>query len=741
MKQKRQISTRVFVTVIVLTMLFCVAFLQRILPITGWKAFPDNYIVDGEAILTNVDGYYYLNTAKEVLEGTYSTEETHRAIPDTISRSPIPPLLSVLTAGIAKISGISINWVGATLPAVLSLFIAAPIFFLGWRYGGAIAATVATSITLLAPAFLTRNNFGFYDTDCMNAFFPYSCAVLFLLFAVKAGRQRYLFLLAGSVTALLFLWWWDQTSTVPLVLGGFPLCMALLFFYRPTRKEGVLFAIIAIIVCIAVVAVVGIAPFTAIPESILRMFFHISKQSSSLYPAVSASIGEQSAMEWKDFSKQTFAYSAIFPFALTGIALFIFRARKEITLLLPILLVAAFTFFFASRFVIFTVPMFSLGLGILLAEIYKIAEKTRNSWVSWGYILCVISFLAAIFWKNFQNTPDLPPVFTAPSLAGMKSLQKLEKNALIWSWWDQGHPIIYWGEKDTINDGMVHDNERTHCNAVPLVAKNDRFAANYINFYSTRGKAGKKEFLQLTKKDTIAGEDMLRKLLTAGPNQTAKLYPHLAGNVIKKIEQLLFPKQNRPIYLFLDIRQTNSNWINFFGTWDMKERNGKKLLPSAIISLSQHIRKQLLREEMPKGKSFCLDKNPLQLHLSLFSEQPLPLSEMVVTTEDGAATTLAENTKERKYSLKKRLFSPEKRESRKLFTATGQYVFDINLPANIMLLRDKKMADSLSNRLFWRYGEYDPRYFSPVELQQPYYQIWRVKSDMYNRMNQKENKP
>ncbi len=728
MKQRKQIPTRVFASGIILALLFSIAFLQRILPITGWNNFPQNYTVDGEAILTNVDGYYYLNAAKEILQGTYSTQETHRATPDTIPRSPIPPLLSVLTAAIARVSGISINWVGAMLPAILSLFIAVPIFFLGWHYGGAIAATTATAITLLAPAFLMRNNFGFYDTDCLNAFFPYSCSVLFLLFAIKEDRQRYLFLLAGVVTASLFLWWWDQVITVPLVLGFAPLCMALLFFYRPGKREGILFLITAFMFCIIATGLLGTETFITIPQNIIRMFSYISKQNPTSYPAIGLSIAEQSPMGWQTFSRQTFVYPVLLPFALAGIALFIYRAKKEITLLLPLLGVATFTFFFATRFVIFAVPLISLGLGILLEEIYRIAFRTNNSWYRWGYTVCTSSLLILICWGNFQNTPNLTPIFNSPNLIGMKSLQKVEKDAVIWSWWDQGHPLVYWSERDTINDGMIHDNERSHCTAVPLAASNDRFAANYMNFYISQGKSGRRKFLKLAEDNNLDGEKALQKILTAGPEQTTKLYPQLPANIAKEMEQILFPDQKRPIYLFLDMRQTNSIWVHLFGSWNMKQKSGQKVLPTETFLLSEENKEQLLRGEWLTGAYFKVNKELLQIYFPTFCKEPLQLSELTVTTEDGTATTLSKKREERVFSFENGVIAPEKE---KWFTTKGKYVLDINLPARVMFLRDKNMADSLSNRLFWRYGEYDSTYFSPIELQQPYYQIWKVKSDMY----------
>ncbi len=734
MKRKKQISNRVFASAVILTLLFNVAFLQRILPITGWNAFPGNYTVDGEAILTNVDGYYYLNAAKEILNGTYSTVETHRATPDIITRSSVPPLLSVLTAAIAKISGISVNWIGAMLPAILSLFIAFPIFFLGWRYGGAIAATTAVGITLLAPAFLMRNNFGFYDTDCLNAFFPYTCAVFFLLFAVKTSWQRYLFLAVGVITALLFLWWWDQTFIVPLALGYAPLCMALLFLYRPNKKECLFFITTSIILCAIALQFIDTTAITTLPESIKGLFLHISKQSQSLYPPISVSIAEQAAMSWQDFSRETFAFPALFPFAVIGVAFFIYRAKKEITLFLPLIFLAAFTFIFAKRFVIFSVPLLSIGFGMLLAEIFYVVQKRNKKIFIWGYALCAGLLLIVIGWKNFQNTPDPTPVFTSPSLTGMKSIQKLEKDAVIWSWWDQGHPLIYWGEKDTINDGMVHDNERTHCNAVPLIAKEDRFAANYMNFYISRGKTGIHTFFQLAEKNGLDGEKVLQKILAAGPGKIEQIYPQLTDTVKDKIEQLLFPKQNRTIYLFLDMRQTNSHWIHFFGSWNSKKKNGQKLLPGATLLLSKENKIRLLQGKLPRGGNLHIEKGDfLKLYLPSFAAGPLQLSELTITTTDGTAATLsAKAIQEKEYSLKESQL-PSKDSMH--FTTKGQYTFDINLPAEIMFLWDKNMAESVSNRLFWRNGDYDSRYFSPVELHQPYYQIWKVRSDMDNRKN------
>lgn len=728
MTRNTQIPTRIFATVIAITILLSVAFLQRILPITGWNAFPGSYTVEGEAILTNVDGYYYLNAAKEILEGNYSTTETHRAIPDTISRSPLPPLLSVLTAAIARISGISVNWVGAMLPAILSLSIAVPIFFFGWRYGGAIAAVAATAICLLAPAYLGRNNFGFYDTDCLNALFPFSCALFFLLFATTRNCWRYLFLLAGMLTTLLFFWWWDQALAPPMVLALGPLILALLFFYRPAKGEGLLFFTAAILCCIAGIATIGLENLAEIPKIALGIFFHISKQSPIPYPDMGSGIAEQEALPWKSFASGTFAFSALFPCALLGLALLVYRARKEALLLLPIVLVALFTFLFARRFVIFAVPVFSLGIGIFFAELYGISCKSGKRWLIHGCGTAILLLMLAISWKNFQNTPDPLPIFSQPSLAGMKTLQQTEENAVVWSWWDQGHPLVYWGERDTVNDGMVHDSERTYCTAVPLVAQNDRFAANFMNFYVARGKAGRQEFLRLAAAEGLNGEEALQQMLTVGPQQAASLYPKISTENSAAMCRLLFPKQQRPIYLFLDIRQTNMLWIHFFGTWNVGKRQWQKVLPMMRFFLPEKEREKLLQGNLPNGKDLRIDKETLLLHLPSLSSEPIALSELVITDgKESKITRPAEEVVSRQYNFQEDVIASDRRH---YFTNSGRFSFDINLHTGQMLLRDRNLAEGLSNRLFWRHGEYDARYFVPVELHQPFYQVWRVESDM-----------
>ena len=46
-----------------------------------WNMFPGSGTLDGEPLLTNFDGYYYLTLARDLVEGTYSTVDTFRAVP------------------------------------------------------------------------------------------------------------------------------------------------------------------------------------------------------------------------------------------------------------------------------------------------------------------------------------------------------------------------------------------------------------------------------------------------------------------------------------------------------------------------------------------------------------------------------------------------------------------------------------------------------------------------------------
>ena len=218
-----------------LLMVIIVGLIIRLEDIRDWQQQPDIAFYQGEPVLTNFDGYYYLTLARDLVEGTYNKVDEKRAVPDGIDRPSPPPLMSVMAAAVAKVTPFSMSWIGAVFPAVVGVLLALPLFGLGRYYGGAAMGLTAALMGLVSHYYVYRSNLGWFDTDCMNITWAMISAWCFLNFGVKQTSRRYLYFAAGLVNTALFLWWWDMTTNVVIACsahGSSP------YFLLSTQGQG-----------------------------------------------------------------------------------------------------------------------------------------------------------------------------------------------------------------------------------------------------------------------------------------------------------------------------------------------------------------------------------------------------------------------------------------------------------------------------------------------------------------------
>lgn len=726
----KQISSQTFFLVIISAIIISLALLQRLLPISGFNADPAYFTVDGEPILANVDGYYYLHAAKEIMNGTYDTVETHRAIPDTISRSSIPPLLSIVLAKISAVTGSSLNETGVILPAILSLFLAIPVFLLGYRWGGSITALSAVIFTLFSSLYVTRTNYAFLDTDCLNSFFAWMAVFFSLQFSTCKNAKKYLFFIAALLNTALYLWWWDQSLAPPLILGLAPLFLAVLFYYRPSKSEKRFVTPITLLFICIFFFFGGWEIVVKVFHATTSLLSYVTDTEDSSYPRISEMVSEQQRIELGKFAQGIFYYEFLLIPACAGTLLLIWRQRLRLIICTPVFCVGMLALLFATRFTIFAVPAAALSLGCFFSE--------AVTWVSlhlpkkiYTHITCALLALLTIFigWQEFGRTDNAWTIFPSQTVRGMKRLQVItEPNAVIWSWWDQGHPLIYWANRDTINDGMVHSAARTYSNVLPLAMENDREAANFINFYVVRGLQGKEVFAQSAAQFGLHGQQTMLRIFRTGSEQWKKLYPQLSSETKEKWQALLFPQQKRPVYLFNDMKQQKAIPLFFwFATWDPQKGQGEKILPWHSFPFSRKAAENFLKGKLPSQESFHVDPQTLMLTSNTILKEGFPLYKVTLTTKDASTQQGPLTGYPGTVSPK---FTPAYKKTNQIYTDSGQYDLDINIPMQILYLLDDKLTKTLIYRLFSRKNAYDSRYFKPVELKEPYYQIWKVTSDM-----------
>lgn len=721
-------STEVLLTYTSLFIILIWAVLLRIDTYSLWQITPEKFLLhNGEPMLSTLDGYYYLNTAKEILAGKYTSTDTMRAYPDTVSRSIVPPLLSCLISTLHKISGLSLNWLGAILPVSLGVLVAFPIFWISKRWGGYTMAIGAVALGTLSFHYAQRTSLARLDTDCLNVTLALTCTYLFYLFGKTQNLRRYFYLFAGLIIYMIYLWWWDMSPGAATILALSPLLVAIILDYRPPLRQALIFY--TSIICVAL-ALFAIRP-TILADAyniVFDQFNYVSKQNTGIFPNIGISIAEQRSIPLYDIYNLTVKSWFILGISVTGICLITYYRKFDILYLLPISIVGIFSIFFANRFAIFLTPIIAIGFGYFFFILYS---KLKNK--IYGLLLLALAILF-IGWKSQNLGAGHESAFISHIYRGMENIKTLtEENAVIWSWWDEGHPLIYFGERPTISDGYIHGGELTYLTALPFATSNERLAANFIMFYATQGANGLHRFLQATGLSRAESYVLLQDILSQPPSEASTI---IASANLKSTSQtgpdsnndwlkFFFPDKetSAPVYVFIDSHLVSrQRWIHWYGTWDIDTRQGIKTLRTIQID-----QVSFNAFKVPSSPSFTLDLNTGHFFIPNIFANHLQLQE-ITTTEGSKSTSRTYPITDYDTLLKPPLVDKIQKSNTidEKHTNTGEYVLELFPAKNMILLQDRIMNGNIINRLYWR--EIESKHFTLIDKASDY-QIWKVQSD------------
>ena len=683
-----------------LALVVALGLLVRLEDVRDWKAHPELALYKGEPLLTTFDGYFYLRLARDLAEGVYEPVDGDRAVPDRPKRPWPPPLLSVLGAAAAKVTPWSINWIGAVLPCLLGILLALPLYSLGRFYGGPVMGLTAVLMGLLSHYYVYRSSLGWFDTDCMNVTWGTGVTFAFLLFAVNKAKRRYLYFGLGIFLYALFLWWWDSTPAVTTVISFVPFAVALIFFYRPKPKEGMIFGACMALAGVAVLMWQGFDLPVRIVQQVLSVFQYIStKKAAGIWPSMGATISEQAIPTFSEIVAKTTDSLPAFILAAVGLAwLFVKKPKDSLFLSVPIIL-AALAFFFAKRFLVFLAPVTALGIGFAVSELWRLRSKYR---------LCALAVPVLVFataWFPFKKDmgknfwPKEPPHL----VEGMDFAGKATpENAVIWAWWDHGYPMQYWARRGVISDGTFHDEERSVYNGFPYVAHSYRLAANFINFYVARGKPGFRTFYKAVGNDPAKGLKRIKEILAAGPEKGRTILENIKPEPVREYKttedwlRFFFPGETRPAYIFLDWRLLGTSyWWYWLGSWDIEKREGIhpffKPLFGVIVKGTTATDGGRFNADLVKG-------------IAQFGGVKFPIKKAYV--HDG-----------------RRIRSND-------FPYKEGLNFELFVPGGFAALEDQNISESVFNKLFMRHMA-PSIYFQPVALKAPSFQLWKVKGDTF----------
>ena len=496
-----------------------------------WQEQRHLYFFEDEPLLLNADGYHYLRLARDLKRGDYRPVDELRTTPEHPLRPHPPPLLPVLTATLSSSGATSLAWTALVLPVVLSLGLAAPVLVLCRQLQiPALPALVAALAAITSRTYLVRTSLGAYDTDCLVVFFSLWASVLALGFGLSRGRRRLAYLLGAALNAACFAWWWDQAPEAVALICLAPLAVSAAIWWRPGRREGWIAGGVA-----AAGLVVGLtAARQAVQDAlggIRDVLLHGVKGTAAGFPDVRDDIGELRGLDWDQLIEGTTVFAPVLLLGVAGLAWLAWTHPRRVAAGLTVPLLLAFSvFLFGYRAMIFWGPVVGVGLAFLTAAAGRRLGPYR-SWLptavvagsapsasgrstpyrrrlpaavvavgrrlgpyrSWlpAAVVAGAAALVVIPHAAFElSEPSAAPRVTHVMPAVPSIRERTPPNAVIWTTWTAGYPLMYFTGRRVIADGEFMSGERRVYGNLPLASRDSGLARSFMRFHVAHGMAG-----------------------------------------------------------------------------------------------------------------------------------------------------------------------------------------------------------------------------------------------------------
>ena len=665
-----------------------------------WQEHRELYFFEGEPLLLNADGYHYLRLARDLRRGDYRPVDELRTTPEHPLRPDPPPLLSVLTAALSPSGATSLAWTALVLPVVLSLSLVVPVLVLCRQLRiPALPALVAALAAIASRTYLVRTSLGAYDTDCLIVSFSLFASVLALGFGLCRGWRRHACLLGAALNAACFAWWWDQAPEAVALICLAPLAVSAALHYRPRRREG---WIVGGVVAAGLIAGLT-AAWQAVREAlggIREVLVHGVKGTTAGFPDVRDDIGELHGLDWGQLVEGTTVFAPVLPLGVVGLAWLAWTHPRRVLVGLTVpLLLALGVFVFGYRAMIFWGPALGVGLAFLATAVGRRLGAYRP-WLATA-VVAGAAALVVIPRAAFElSEPSAAPRVTYVMPAVPSIRERTPPNAVIWTTWTAGYPLMYFTGRRVIADGEFMSGERRVYGNLPLASRDSDLARNFMRFYVEHGMAG---LHRIYDPAGSAGDGLrwVKRHLGQPPEAAARALLELAAasrdpvcTSVEACRAFLFPPETEPVYLLLNHEMMAGKWFRY-GTWDAGDNRGEASAALLLHRIRRTGDTLVLREDL------AMDVN------------------------EGKRLTLRADGREFKQPVGK------------LVTYTGSVLeekdyghpegFHVEwMPHNgFGAIMTRNVAESLFNRLFIRHTS-NPRHFRHTEVRAPAFSLWEV---------------
>jgi dolichyl-diphosphooligosaccharide--protein glycosyltransferase len=515
------------------------------------------------------------------------------------------------------------------VPVLLLAGVLAAFCLLCRSLGFSLYSFAAAGITLiLAPVFLQRSSFGWYDTDPYNILFPSLVLGLFFL-ALDAPPKRSLLwtLLAGISTGLYTFFWVGWPFIFVITAGSSALLTVLGLVRREFRNPNALRFFLGYVLLSVVSAVLCSTP-AGFWEFIVRGATFIGRFSSDhqeAWPNIFLTVGETNSLTlkrliflsgnyvtfavmaagvlagghvafWKKGDKSGFMKWLVL--VLTAAPLAILSLRTERFSLLFVLPVAAFVGVAAETF--------KQGLEALLEKRNLAGPVSRGLRITGAVLFMGVLLPVQLLFAHALALKSEPIMDDAWYESMMRIKNETPADAVIYNWWPPGYFLTSLAQRRIVADGGTQHLPECYWSARFFTATDETEALAILRMHLAVGN-GAVDYLQENGLKLWEAMELLAQLF---PLDREKAHEFLSSRLdaarADALMPMLYPEHLPPTYIYVYNEMLEKNVaMGLLARWNFKkaalkqeeahagffEKRKKKDMLRDIISLSEGILK------------------------------------------------------------------------------------------------------------------------------------------------------
>ena len=483
-------------------------------------------------------------------------------------------------------------------PLVVAALSLIPFFIIaGILRCSALSSLVGSIYFVLAPIYLKRSTFGWYDNDPYNTLFPLMI-LLVQFIGFRKIHQRKFIIFYGLLTSLLIplyaLFWhgWVFLESIIFVAA----LLILLFNHFVLKKKIALknllfyFGSFLFGSFIGIGLIFGIQEFFILFKEGWEALHHFLEPQLTLWPNLYINVGELHRASLMMVIDQTGGY-VFFVIAVLGLLvsfLKILRLRNEESFIFIVILV--FLFFSlvmtlgAQRFALLClVPLsllFLLGTDKLLNSLKtflnsKILQRQLRYFVPPVILLLTtVSLLSLPIWKAHIKTPSLlTRIFNDTwNAALLKIRNQTPQESIIHSWWPPGHFIKTVAKRRVTFDGATINQPQAYWLANVFLSQNEQEALGLLRMLNS-GANQATEYLVNKGYPLSQAVGIIKSIVSMNRTEAQRqLKQYLKGE--QPIEELLTLTHQSPppsyLFIYNDLIEKNIE-LSYVGKWDFKK--------------------------------------------------------------------------------------------------------------------------------------------------------------------------